>query len=314
MDFGLAGRASARGALDNKLLTGSISGMNESAEQERPVRDQSDREEPDRHGNSSLYRHDGDQLVPTEDAGNPWGELTGGGPVAGLLARAVENALDDPDLFVARLTVDLLRPVPRVGLDVSTRTLRAGKRLQVIEASLNSEDAELSRATAQVLRRSGSELDGVDAEGEVPDSPAPFPGPDELEAGSLLPPGLGLRWGVHDVVEVRWAADQFGESPSRAWMRLPRTLVPGEALTPLAHTAVLVDCISAASPLGPIFGPWINTDITLYLQRPLEGEWLGVEIDRDVQPTGIGVARARLYDQRGAIGSASEAVIVNQLG
>lgn len=281
--------------------------MSESAEQERPIREEPDREGSPPHGHSSLYRHDGDQLVPTEDAGNPWGELTGGGPVAGLLARAVENALDDPDLFVARLTVDLLRPVPRVGLDVSTRTLRAGKRLQVIEASLNSEDAELSRATAQVLRHS-------DVGGEVPDSPAPLPPPDELEAGSLLPAGLGLRWGVHDVVEVRWAADQFGESPSRAWMRLPRTLVPGEALTPLTHTAVLVDCISAASPLGPIFGPWINTDITLYLQRPLEGEWLGVEIDRDVQPTGIGVARARLYDQRGAIGSASEAVMVNQLG
>lgn len=262
----------------------------------------------------SLYRHDGDRFVPTEDAGNPWGELTGGGPVAGLLARAIENTLDDPDLFVARLTVDLLRPVPRVGLDVSTRTLRAGKRLQVVEANLNSEGTELARATAQALRRSDDIAGEGDSTEEVPDSPAPFPGPDELDAGSLLPAGLGLRWGVHDVVEVRWAADQFGQSPSQAWMRLPRTLVPGEALNPLPHTAVLVDCISAASPLGPIFGPWINTDITLYLQRPLEGEWLGMEIDRDVQPTGIGVARARLFDQRGALGSASEAVIVNQLG
>lgn len=255
----------------------------------------------------TLFQTEGELFFPTEAAGNPWGELTGGGPVAGLLARAVEQEIEDPDLLVARMTVDLMRPVPRQGLAVTARTLRSGKRLQVIEAVLTLDGTELARTVAQAVRRSSPS--------EPFDEPGPpFAGPEGIQDGSLLPPGLGLRWGVHDVMEVRWLEDQLGEGPSRAWMRMPLPLLPGHTSSPLVHTATLVDCISAASPLGKIFGPWINTDITLYLHRELEGEWLGMEIERDSEPTGVGVARAKLFDQHGPIGLANEAVIVNQLG
>ncbi|SFE26711.1 Acyl-CoA thioesterase [Actinopolyspora alba] len=255
----------------------------------------------------TLFETDGTGFVPTEAAGNPWGELTGGGPVAGLLARAIERAAADPELFVARMTFDLMRPVPREHVAVSTRTLRSGKRLQVIEAELNRGEETLTRATAQLLRR--SELDGSNST-SVP----PFTGPDGIADGSLIPPELGLRWGVHDVVDVRWIDDQSSPDASRVWMRMPVPLLPTEPMTPLVHTATLVDCISAASPIGELFGPWINTDITCYLHRELAGEWLGMEIRRDVETSGIGVARARLFDTYGPIGTAQEAVLVNELG
>ncbi|MDR7301317.1 thioesterase family protein [Haloactinomyces albus] len=255
----------------------------------------------------SLFQPDGDLFVPTEAAGNPWGELTGGGPVAGLLARAIEQAVDDPERLITRLTVDLMRPVPRRGVAVAHRTLRSGKRLQVIEASLTLDGTEVVHAVAQAVHRS-------EVGETAPAQQAPFAGPEGLPDGSLLPAGLGLRWGVHDVVEVRWIADQSSEGPSRVWMRMPVPLLPGEPLTPLVHTATLVDCISAASPIGTHFGPWINTDITLYVHRELEGEWLGMEMERDTEPTGVGVTRARLFDRCGPLGVANEAVMVNQLG
>lgn len=150
-------------------------------------------------------------------------------------------------------------------------------------------------------------------DGSGPTAGVPFPGPEGIADGSLIPPELGLRWGVHDVVDVRWVADQSSPDAALVWMRMPIALLPGESLSPLVHTAALVDCISAAAPVGELFGPWINTDITFYLHRALEGEWLGMEITRDVQPTGVGVAQARLFDHRGPIGTAHEAVLVNDL-
>lgn len=255
----------------------------------------------------SLFRREDDLLVPTEAAGNPWGELTGGGPIAGLVARAVEQTLDEPDLFVSRLTVDLHRPVPRSGLAATTRTVRSGKRLRVVEITLSQGGTEVTRATAHVLRR--SEIDG-EPEVERP----PFAGPRDIAETSLLPGELGLRWGVHDVVQVRWVRDQLSGSPAQAWMRMPLPLVPGERTSPLCQVAILVDCISAGSPIGTLFGPWINSDITLYLHRELTGEWLGMEMERNVEPTGIGVARARLFDERGPLGTAHEAVLAHRLG
>ncbi|GAA3362604.1 thioesterase family protein [Saccharopolyspora gregorii] len=255
----------------------------------------------------SLFRREGDLFVPTEAAGNPWGELTGGGPVAGLVARAVEQALDEPDLFVARLTVDLHRPVPRTGITATTRTVRAGKRLRVFEVTLAQDGTEVTRATAQVLRRSG-------VDGDHAPEPTPFPGPQGLPDSSLLPAELGLRWGVHDVVQVRWVRDQLAGGPTQAWMRLPLPLLPDEPTSRLSQVAVLVDCISAGSPVGSLFGPWINSDITLYLHREPAGEWLGMEMARDVEPTGVGVTRARLFDERGPVGTAHEAVLAHRLG
>nr|WP_228047521.1 thioesterase family protein [Saccharopolyspora sp. HNM0983] len=255
----------------------------------------------------ALFVQDGETFLPTDSAGNPWGELTGGGPVAGLLARALERAAGDPDLFTARLTVDLMRPVPRVPLTISTRPLRTGKRVKVWEAVLSTGDHVVTRAVGQLVARTN--VDGPEA-GPVPQ----FAGPDDVADGRLIPPELELREGVHDIVQARWVDDQVSGPTSRVWLRMPLPLLAGESISPLAHVAVLVDCISAASPLGEIFGPWINTDITLYLHRELEGEWLGLEIERDLQPTGIGVVRSRLHDRRGPIGTAGEAVVVSQFG
>ncbi|MDI2032152.1 thioesterase family protein [Saccharopolyspora sp. TS4A08] len=255
----------------------------------------------------SLFRVEDGFLVPNEASGNPWGELTGGGPVAGLIARAIEAANDDPDLFVARLTVDLMRPVPRAPLSIEVRPLRTGKRLQVVRATLTQDGTLCTNATAHLLRRS-------DLDGPEPDTSVPFAGPEGIEDRTLLPPELGLRWGVHDVMQVRWIDDQSATGTSRAWMRMPLPLLPDEPLSPLSHVAILADAISAASPVGPLFGPWINTDVSIHLHREMRGEWLGFEMRRDVQRTGIGTAHARLYDTRGPIGTAQETVMVNQLG
>lgn len=257
----------------------------------------------------SLFRTEGTKFVPADAAGNPWGaNLTGGGPVAGLLAHALEAALTDSDLFVARLTADLMRPVPRTELDVTTRVLRAGKRLHVLEATLSAQGQDLARMTAQAVRRE---------EIAEPSPPlgVPFAGPDELEDGTLLPQGLGLLPGVHDVVQTRWITDQFSNEPTcRVWMRMPMTLLPGVPTSPLVHVAILSDCINAASPIGRLAGPWINTDITLYLHRELEGDWLGIESTRATEHTGVGLASATLYDYKGPLGTVSEAILVNQLG
>ncbi len=201
-----------------------------------------------------------------------------------------------------------MRPVPHVPLEVRSRTIRDGKRLQVIETAVLSDGVEMARSTAQALHRTDL---GEPVARAVPD----YPLPETLEPGPLLPAAAGsLRWGVQDVTDVRWVSDQFGGSPSRVWLRMPLPLVPGEPMSPLVHTAVLADCVNGAAPLSKPYGPFINSDITLSLHRELAGEWLGMEVERDVQTTGVGVVHAVLSDVQGAIGRVTESVLANQLG
>ena len=48
---------------------------------------------------------------------------------------------------VARLTIELLRPVPLRPLEVRTRTVRPGKKVQLVEASVFADGTEVARAT-----------------------------------------------------------------------------------------------------------------------------------------------------------------------
>src|SRR5215208_3514719 len=103
----------------------------------------------------ALYETDGaGRFLPTELTRGPWNrEHQHAGPPAALLARAVEEASTIAAGQTARLAFDILAPVPLAPLTLETRTLRGGRRIEQIEATLkNAEDKALMRATAWRMR------------------------------------------------------------------------------------------------------------------------------------------------------------------
>ena len=94
----------------------------------------------------------------TELTRGPWDPgLQHAGPPAALLGRAVERHGDRPGMQVARVTFDIVRPLPIAELRVATRPLRGGRSLELVEATLHAGEVELMRATA--LRIRTAELD-----------------------------------------------------------------------------------------------------------------------------------------------------------
>jgi hypothetical protein len=84
----------------------------------------------------ALFEQDGSRFLPTELARGPWTpEALHGGPPAALLARCAERVPGGDGTIVARLTVELLRPVPVSPLAVETRVLRPGRKVQLVGAS-----------------------------------------------------------------------------------------------------------------------------------------------------------------------------------
>lgn len=249
-------------------------------------------------------------FVPTELAGSPWGrEVLHGGPPAGLLARAIEQSKPAPGMFVARLTVDLFRAVPMAPLEVTTRVVREGRRIQVVAASLLAAGVEVTRATALMLQPSQVQLphrallDG-----------SPLRGPGGIETTSLsgLPIPEGFT-GFHTTVEVRHVSGGAAGGPSTAWIRIPCDLVAGEEMSPLVRVAATSDFgnglshISAAEGMG-----FINTDITLYLHRQAVGEWICLEANSGAHTYGIGMIETVIHDERRPIGRAVQALLANR--
>src|SRR5919106_6502886 len=101
----------------------------------------------------ALFLPDGDRFIPTVLTQGPWRhDLQFGGAAAALLTCVVERVPTRAPMQVARITVDLLRPVPVAPLRAPARVVREGKRIQVVEAVLHHEDVEVARCAALRLR------------------------------------------------------------------------------------------------------------------------------------------------------------------
>lgn len=253
-----------------------------------------------------VFRRDGDAFVPAAVAAYPWGqELLHGGPVSGLLARAIEREnveAGGASMQIARFTVDLFRGVPMAPLHTTTRELRRGRRIAVIEATLHAGDVEVSRATGLLLLPS-------EAEPSV-DEPPP-PGPDERTAGPGFP-AVSMKTGFHSAVDVSWSHALDG-SPA-AWFRMPMPFIEGEETTPFVRAAALSDfgngLASPETPQDPTGGS-VNTDISLHMHRPPRGEWICLRVDHLSQRDGIGAIEVVHYDEAGRYGRSVQARLAN---
>jgi hypothetical protein len=260
-----------------------------------------------------VFRRDGDRFVPTASATGPWGaDRLHGGPVLGLFARAIESAAPDPDLVVARLTLDLFRPVPLEPLTVRVEPLRKGSRLLLLQGSLHAGDNELARASALLLRAS-------DAAGVPRTAPCPQ-GPDGLPTESLMR-GFerdreGFPPGFHNRVQTRWVPRAAGD-PLAIWFRLPIALVEGEQASPFQCAIALSDFANAVASIAGQerdrgATPYINADGTLYLTRRPQGEWFCLQEQATEAEHGISVTETLLCDTSGAFGRALQARLANR--
>jgi hypothetical protein len=264
----------------------------------------------------AVFELDGEVAVPTDLARGPWSlDAQHGGAPAALLARALERADPGPADFVARLSVDLVRPVPLTPLEVRVRTTRAGKRVQWLEAAVTAEGVEVVRATAVRIRTADLALP-VEA-GET----RPFAGPDE---SPVLEPdnGFDARFGggprpifFIDAMELRQARGSWDEAGAATmWFRLRVPVVAGEEPSPLQRVAAAADFgngVSAALERGRYL--FINPDLTITLHRPPEGEWVALDAVTHAEPNGVGLAESALFDVRGRIGRSLQTLLVDRL-
>ena len=253
----------------------------------------------------AIFERAGELLNPTTHATSFWaGDRLHGGPVLGVLARAVEQASPDPELICARLTVDMFRPVPHAPLQLQTQLVRQGARLAVLQASLFSEQRELARATALLLRESASAA--------VQHAPAPASHA-ELATESLFRgrESGGFPHGFHTAVQTRWPAPARQGQPLAIWFHMPLPLVAAEPFTPFQHAVAISDFANAVASIADSRrAPYINADATLYFSRRPQGEWFCLQREGLDEERGISLARVSIADERGVFGHVQQARVL----
>ena len=256
----------------------------------------------------ALYTQtDSGVFLPTALTRGPWSpQSQHGGPPAALLARAVE-ATEPAWMFVARFTVEFIRPVPIAPLTVGSRIIRPGKRVQLIEATLSAEAEPVARVVALRIRIH----DGIDLPPGAGGPLERLAPPETFESVRLVP----VDWeNFGDALDTRPLIGGLTvPGPSVAWIRLLVPVVEDEAPSPLQRVLVAADCgngISSAVDIDRYL--FINPDLTVYQHRPALGEWIGLDALTRLESHGSGLAEAALFDEQGRLGRSLQSLYVDE--
>jgi Thioesterase-like superfamily len=240
----------------------------------------------------------------TAATAGPWSaDAQHGGPPSALAARAMEQHEADERMRLARVTVDILRPVPVGTVTLRTRTVRPGLRVALLETVMESGGQEVLVARGWRIARS--------AEAPLIGDGEPVP---EIPGRSRAPSfaGTGHLAGYMSAVEWRFVAGSLDAmGPGQAWCRPLVPLLEGEELAPMGRALLLADSGNGLSmTLDPAKFIFINVDLTVVLQRDPEGEWLLLDSVTTTGGQGTGLAETQLSDRSGAIGTGLQTLLV----
>ena len=257
---------------------------------------------------TSFYVAEGSQFVSSELTRGPWNpEYQHAGPPSALLACVVERSLP-PEMAVARLTVELLRPIPLATFQITTQVLRAGRKVQWLSADLLSAGTVLARAHAVAIRTAELPL-------PVKGDPVADPVASPADSAPFQFDFFRSEVGYHTGMEGRLARGRVGKGPVAMWMRMRYPLLPGEAPSPLQRVMIASDSGNGVSQvLDPRRFTFVNPDLTVYLHRPPAGEWVCLDARTIPQERGIGLADTRLLDEEGPIGRSVQSLVIEKPG
>jgi hypothetical protein len=256
----------------------------------------------------AFYLPDGEnRYLATELTRGPWDPgAQHAGPPSALLGRELERLPEAEDFQIGRVTFEILGPVPIGPALLSSRVVRPGRRVQLVEVELSDGERVQMRATAWRIRRDEVDL----PERVIVRTPSPAP-PEEGRDAGYFP--TAQEHGYHTAMEVRFIAGGFmEEGPATAWLRMRYPLLEGEEPTPLQRLLVVADVGNGiSSPVDYREFLFLNVELTVHVEQLPAGEWIGVDAITFPRPSGVGVTDSVLFDRDGRVGRAAQTLLVS---
>jgi hypothetical protein len=237
---------------------------------------------------------DGRFLATAHTAG-PWDPRhQHAGPPSALLATAMDTR---EGMGLARLTVEILGPIPVGEVEVRVEVERPGRSVELVAGELVAGGRTVARARAWRTLAAPVRI--------APEHlPPPLPDSDDPEAATLG------DFGYAAAIEWRWAdGGWYVPGPAKVWTRMRHRLIEGEPVTPLQRTVVVADSgngVSAALDWKRFL--FINPELSVHFLRAPQGEWVCLEARTEVETTAA--ATSVLSDPSGPVARGAQSLLV----
>jgi Thioesterase-like superfamily len=211
----------------------------------------------------------------------------------------IEGACFDPNLSIARISIDILGKVPSALLHGRVIPVREGRQMQLHRIELLHGDRVVAQAHVLRVRYL-----------ETPAFPAPFdfPDPDSLDEGSYLV-GASMAGAIRTKA-VRGGVREPG--PGTLWLAMDGQVIAGEASSPFLKACLFSDFgngVGSATQAQDF--SFANLDINVQFLRMPVGEWFLLDAHTVAGGLGHGTARNTLGDRNGVFALGTQTVFMD---
>ncbi|NUP75084.1 MAG: thioesterase family protein [Sinomonas sp.] len=225
-------------------------------------------------------------------------------PASGLLAHALERHEPRGGLRIARISYEILGLIHAGECEITTRTVRPGRTIELIEAELSAQGRVAIRAAAWRLVQSDTSAVAAFEDPRIP----PIEDCERWD-GTTEWPGGYIR-----SLEMYQAPDHRSGSGT-VWIRTPYALIDKVQSPDWVRLMGLVDTangIATRVPPGPNSWAFPNVDLQVHLYRQPSGEWLGIDNAVTFGADGIGLTSSVLHDLDGPFGRAEQVLTLRR--
>ena len=255
----------------------------------------------------AVFTVEGVQVRTGPSAAGPWNPtMQHGGAPSSLIAWTAEQMPSPAPMRIARVTAELLRPVPVADLEIATEVIRQGRKIQLVQVRLSAKGVEVARGMVLKVRVEEMNLpDGVGG------PPLDLDHPDSITPEPKVGRG-GNAFG--EIFTMRRLRGGFGRGgPAAVWFRLNTPMVAGFENSPAIRAVAAAGFSNGISAVLP-FKDWtfVNGDLTVSFARLPRGEWIASNAESWIGPDGAGLAMTRLADLDGYFGRAVQSLVVER--
>ena len=233
-------------------------------------------------------------LLPAQGAWNAHEQHMA--PATGVMCAELEAFMPREDLRIGRVGLDILGLIPLQPFSISTKVLRPGKTIELIEATMvaNGRACIVARAWRMQISDTRAIAGTEDCDIKRPEELADWTGM--------------KQWAGGFIESMYFKADaERRAGKGVVWMNNDLEMIEGQTTSSFVHLLGMVDTANGIVPRAKP-GEWAfpNLDLHIDLLRLPQGKWLGLDTCQQYGSDGIGLTSSVLHDELGVFGRSEQ--------
>ena len=228
-------------------------------------------------------------------------------PASGLMSYELELFEPRDDMVYGRISYDIMGLIPLKNFTVTTRSIRPGKTIELIESTLSCDGkvAIIARAWRLIQSDTSAIATSEDQAIVSRDKMKKRPEIVEVWAGGYID---SIKSHLYANVDRR-------DGRAQSWLSNDLEMVEGVKTSPFVKLIGMVDtnnglAIAQDKPFSHMFP---NVDLQIHLYRMPKGQWLGLDTRQQYGANGVGLTSAVLHDEEGPFGHSEQILTVRPM-